>query len=237
VSYWIQYTNVSDNEQNGSYPPYAFPSCDLPIIGNAVGSTYSPGWVIAQGGESCEGNAGAFIWTLNDTSATTVAAAGPAHSEDDGNWHHLVHIFDRTAGLGTTYLDGLEVNSTDISTIGNIDNVSPTNNVNIGQDPTGAYFSAGAANLDDLSIWRRALTGNEARALYEAGLNNHVGVATQPLPLTTTHTGLQVTVTWSAGILQSAPSLTGPWTAVTNAVTPTYTTKATTTMQYFRAIQ
>jgi hypothetical protein len=234
VSYWIQYTNVADNQQSGDYPPYAFPHCDLPIIGNGVGATYAPGWVIAQGGEGCENNPGAFVWTFNDTSAAPLAASGPPHSEDDGNWHSLVHIFDRTLGFGTTYLDGKIVDSTDISAIGSIDN---TNIVNIGQDPTGAYASAGAAILDDLSIWRRALSGDEARAIYAAGVTNHVAVASLPLPIAARFSGGHVTVTWSVGNLESAAGLTSPWTAVTNVAPQSYTAPASGSQQFYRVIQ
>ena len=233
VAYWIQYTNVSDNQQNGSYPPYIFPACDLPIFGNAVNSTYSPGFVIAQCGENCEGVSGAFIWTMNDTSLT-VAAAGPLHSEDDGNWHHLVHSFDWVQGYGTTYLDGAQVDSTSISGIRTVDT---TNIFNLGSDPTGAYFSAGAGNLDDLSVWRRALSANEARALYAAGAGNHVGVASLPLPIKATVSGGQLTVTWSAGILQQASSLGGPWATVAGAITPSYTVAVSGPQQFYRAIQ
>jgi hypothetical protein len=230
LSYWIQYTNVSDNV-NGSY---FFPSCDLPIIGNAVNSTYQQGWVIAQGGEGCEGNPGAFFWSLSDGSARPVLATGPSHSEDDGNWHHLVHVFDWGQGYGTTYLDGAQVDSTYIDTLATVDN---TNAITMGSDPTGAYFSPGAANLDDLCIWRRALSANEARAIYEAGISNHVGVASAPQPITAQISGGQLTLTWSEGILQSAGSLAGPWTAVPNAAPPVYSTPATAAQQYYRAAQ
>lgn len=233
VSYWIQYTNVADNELDGAYPPYAFPDCDLPIIGNAVGATYQPGWVIAQGGEGCEGNPGAFIWTLNDTSYT-VAAAGPAHSEDDGNWHHLAHVFDWGQGFGTTYLDGVEVDATDIQGIRTVDQ---TNSITIGQDPTGTYTSPGAGNLSDFAIWRRALSGNEVRSIYEAGASNRVSIASQPLPLAAAVSGGQLRVRWFTGILQQAGSLTGPWTTVTNASTPAYTVPVTASRQFYRAVQ
>jgi len=234
VSYWIQYTNVPDNQLNANYPAYVFPNCDLPIIGNAVGATYSPGWVIAQGGEGCENNPGAFVWTFNDTSATAVSASGPGHSEDDGLWHNLVHVFDWSLGYGTTYLDGVEVDATSIAGLNSIDT---TNAINIGSDATGAYASAGAANLDDLSIWRRALSGDEARSIYEAGLTNHAAVASQPLPLGAARSSANVTVTWSAGILQSASQLMGSWTPVSGAQKPAYTNTPTGTTQFFRATQ
>jgi len=232
VAYWIQYTNVPDNNMNNS-SPLVFPACDLPIIGNGVGGTYAPGWVIAQGGDPCENNPGAFVWTLDDTSLT-VAAAGPAHSEDDGNWHHLAHVFDWGQGYGTTYLDGKQVDATSISGLRTVDQPNP---ITIGQDPTGAYFSAGAGNLSDMAIWRRALSGNEVRSIYEAGVSNHVSLASLPLPLAASVSGGQLRLTWSVGVLQEASNVTGPWTNVPGATTPTYTVPVTGAREFYRAIQ
>jgi hypothetical protein len=231
VAYWIQYTNVPDNNLNGS--SFAFPACDLPIIGNGVGATYAPGWVIAQGGDPCENNPGAFVWTFNDTSLT-VAAQGPAHTEDDGNWHHLVHVFDWGQGFGTTYLDGVQVDATSISGIRTVDN---TNSITIGQDPTGAYFSAGAGNLSDFSIWRRALSGNEVRTIYAAGVSNHVSVASLPLSIAASVSGGQLKLVWTVGVLQEASNVTGPWTTVPGATTPVYTVPATGAREFYRAKQ
>jgi hypothetical protein len=47
--------------------------------------------------------------------------------------------------------------------------------VNVGQDGTGVYYDNGnayniGAKIDDLGIWRRALTAKEAQAIYTAGL-------------------------------------------------------------------
>jgi len=47
--------------------------------------------------------------------------------------------------------------------------------LNIGQDGTGVYFDKGGASaigakIDDLGIWLRALSAEEARAIYPRGL-------------------------------------------------------------------
>ena len=236
LSYWIQYPNVPDNQTDPNYPTYAFPYVDLPIIGNAINSTYTSGWVFAQGGDPYENNPGAFVWSFQDLNGNTVVAQGPAHSEDDANWHSLVHVIDWGRGFGTTYLDGKQVDATSIASI-NASIDFPALAINIGENPQDNYFSPGAAYLDDLCIWRRALSGDEARSIYAAGVSNHVSVASLPQPITAAVSGGQLTLTWSAGILQSASSLTGPWTAVPGATTPSYTTPATASQQYYRAAQ
>jgi hypothetical protein len=237
LSYWIQYPNVPDNQTDANYPPYAFPACDLPIIGNSIGSTYQPGWVFAQGGDPCENNPGGFVWTFQDLNGNTVAAQGPAHSEDDGNWHSLVHVIDWGRGFGTTYLDGNQVDATSIASI-NASIDFPNLAINIGENPQDNYFSSpGAAYLDDLCVWRRALSAVEARSIYAAGVSNHVSVASLPQPVTAAVSSGQLTLTWSAGILQSAGSPIGPWTAVPGATPPSYTTPATASQQYYRVVQ
>jgi hypothetical protein len=119
VSYWVQYPNIPANNLNAStgttYVNYVFPNGTLPIIGNAPSGfgqsgTAQSGWSIAEEGEPVTGgNPGAFFWAMGDQSSPATTVAGAAHSEDDGNWHHLVHTFAR-AGFGTTYLDGIMVN-------------------------------------------------------------------------------------------------------------------------------
>jgi hypothetical protein len=47
----------------------------------------------------------------------------------------------------------------------------------------------------------------------------------------------QLLLTWSAGVLKSANSMTGPWTAVPGATTPCFAAPATASQQYYRAKQ
>jgi hypothetical protein len=66
--------------------------------------------------------------------------------------------------------------------------------------------------------------------------NIQISTSTTPAPrLTISHTGNNVTVSWNAGQLQSAPAITGPWTTVAGATSP-MTFNNTTGMQFFRTI-
>ncbi len=58
---------------------------------------------------------------------------------------------------------------------------------------------------------------------------------TAPPRLTISRVGNNVTVTWNQGQLQSAPSITGPWTTETGATSP-MTFNNTTGMRFFRTI-
>ena len=82
----------------------------------------------------------------------------------------MVHTFSRT-GYASTFLDGVLVNTTPISGLGSVD-PDPSNPlavINIGQGGDGKYTEKGGFAIDDLGIWRRALTDIEARSIYIAG--------------------------------------------------------------------
>jgi len=94
---------------------------------------------------------------------------------------HLVHSFDWTNGVVVTYLDGViaryvsQVDS--ILTAGNIDTGRPAI---IGQDPTGQYPETGSADMDDLGVWRKALSSLEAASIYMAAVSNHLSFTGSP---------------------------------------------------------
>jgi hypothetical protein len=159
------------------YPAGAVQQCDLPVFGNALNSTFNLGYAFAQGGPSC-GNgpsSGGWDWTINGGGGSVFANGAPG-SVEDGNWHHLAFTFDRS-GNAITYLDGRQVDVEDISHVGNLDTGNATV---VGQDPTGTYRFGGSAFLDDLGVWRRALSPLEVGAIYLAGADYGVTFATPP---------------------------------------------------------
>jgi hypothetical protein len=107
------------------------------------------------------------------TGANGLGVYGDAGSINDGNWHHLVHTFDRVKGM-VTYLDGVEAHyvarvGSSVAAAGDVDTGHPAT---IGQDPTGRYPESGYADIDDLGVWRRALTALEAASIYMAAVTN-----------------------------------------------------------------
>jgi hypothetical protein len=122
----------------------------------------------------------------------------------DGQWHHVVFSVQR-GGAMRTFIDGVLLNTQASVNAGNSpttidtdpainDNQNCTGNgtrnanaINIGQDGRGIYnISITNALMDDLGIWRRALTPQEAVAIYHASFfgndlaNANVG---GPVPL------------------------------------------------------
>jgi hypothetical protein len=124
--------------------------------------------------------------------------------------------------------------------LGSIDTGLPAT---IGQDPTGIYGETGSGSIEDLGVWRRALTPLEAASIYMAaqGQFSFTGPppvsSLPPLTITSTHK-TNIVITWTQGTLQSARSVTGPYTAVAGATSPyTITNPPAATTMFYRAQQ
>ena len=72
---------------------------------------------------------------------------------NDDQWHHVLVSFDRDGEL-SMWIDGILVQSTDMSGVGNIN--SPFN-FNIGQDGTGTYGPAAICAITNVRAWDVAL--------------------------------------------------------------------------------
>ena len=207
VAYWVR---LPLNSLSG----------DLPFLDSANGSYGGPGLTFAPSYKL-----GGWSYSLNGIAQLY----GPNNTINDDTYHHLVHSFDRT-GNGVTYLDGVQVDTRGINTVGNLDHGL---GLNIGQDPTGTYPEAGEAWIDDLGVWRKALTAVEARGLYVAGTNgvSFTGTAGTFTMVKLPNRSLQFT--WDPGVLQQADSVTGPYTDVVGATSP-YTVAPAGTKKFYK---
>ena len=97
-----------------------------------------------------------------------------------GVWHHVVGVYDGSAspaaGLALIYLDGV-LQDMHVGSDFPVTRFGLTNLVRKGQyaalgrnGKENEYFFQGA--LDDIAIWRRALSPAEIRQIYQAGTNN-----------------------------------------------------------------
>jgi hypothetical protein len=187
-----------------------------------VGSTFSTGLTFANTyGYGATPYPGGWAVSIYG-SVGGVGGRGEIGSINDGGWHHLVHSVDRAKGSITTYLDGNPVAfhkqaGTSVSGAGDVDTGSW---FSIGQDPTGTYGESGSGDIDDLGVWRKALSPLEAASIYIAGVSNHLSYTTAPITLQETKVGNQLQLNWDAGTLTSATNVAGPWTDVVGAVPP-----------------
>lgn len=85
-----------------------------------------------------------------------------------GEWHNIAVTQDRD-GLASFYHDGTLLGTRNIAGSGDIDTDDLAQTTNVGQDGTGVYTPKLTHNLDDLGIWRRALTGAEILTIVKQG--------------------------------------------------------------------
>ena len=103
VAYWIRL-------------PANYTAGDLPFFTDAVGSTFNAGFVFAPsyGPDATSDNSGTapggWAASIYDTAGNGVGVYGSVGSINDGGWHHLVHVIDRSSGM-VTYLDGVLAHS------------------------------------------------------------------------------------------------------------------------------
>lgn len=138
-------------------------------------------------------------------------------------WNHVVVAFT-IAGDAVSYVNGLEIDRRAIGpATGNIFDAALS--LNIGQDGTGAYTDGEWDGLiDDLAIWDRSLSKREVATLYGQGLK---GLSLDGTPgsggttltaASIARNGASVVISWTGtGKLQTAPSVTGPWSNSTLA--------------------
>jgi hypothetical protein len=224
VAYWVRL-------------PASVQQDPLPILGNASGGAYCPGYEFALGQDFYYSNTGGWLWTLYDADWNGVYGLGAPDSINDGAWHHLAHAFDR-AGNALTYLDSVLVDSRPIGhpngpRIGNLDTGE---NTVIGQDPTGMFPASAQVDLDDLGVWRRLLTPLEVAGMYIVGASHHVSFATVPVRITLQTVDDQVLITWPAGLLQSANEVNGPYADVPGATSP-YAVPPSAAKKFYRVRQ
>jgi hypothetical protein len=198
----------------------------LPMIGNAIGSAYNPGWVFTD-------DTGKIEWTLVGTDAGSVIADPVPGSPTTANgaWHNVVATFDRTAGAANTFVDGALVDTRSIAGMGNLDIGNP---VTLGQDPTGTNDVTAAYDLDDVGIWSLALTEYEAISIYGAATNGQSFNVNGPASMSIKQDAGSIDLIWQSGALQSAPSLTGPWNTVSGATAPFYQVTPSGSQKFYR---
>ena len=156
VAFWVKYASSAD---------------DHPFISNKNwGSGSNRGWgLFTQSGGNFKINYRDDVNARHDVTASQIIR--------DGNWHHIAMSAVRS-GMATLFIDGTNAASVSIApdagkAVGLIDTIDLGYNLNLGQDGTGTYTDGGSSEIDmmmdDVGIWRRALSASEVAAIYTAG--------------------------------------------------------------------
>jgi hypothetical protein len=201
VAFWVNFTSWQN---------------DLPMIGNAVGSTYQAGWVFAQDQNKIE------LSLVNANSSATYIADPVAGSPiiSDGLWHNIVGVIDRGSQTASVYVDGGLAGSFSIAGMDTLDTGTA---LTIGQNPNGDYKTDGAGSFDDVGIWRRALTPAEAEAIYMVGQQGRSFDTYGPVILSLRKAGNDLELVWQTGtLLSSTTGVLGTYNPVPGASAPYY---------------
>jgi hypothetical protein len=201
VAFWVNFTSWQN---------------DLPMIGNAVGSTYQPGWVFAQDQNKIE------LSLVNANGSATYIADPVAGSPiiSDGLWHNIVGVVDRGSQTASVYVDGGLAGSFSIAGMDTLDTGTA---LTIGQNPNGNYAVDGAGSFDDVGIWRRALTPTEAQSIYMVGQQGRSFDTYGPVILSLRRAGNDLELVWQAGtLLSSTNGVNGTYNPVSGASAPYY---------------
>ena len=142
-------------------------SSDPALVANKDWDSGSnPGYVLGVQGNNN------FEWNYREESPNTRKDFDSAVNMTDGQWHHVIFSVQRGV-FARTVIDGNLVDTRTIVDAGNSpSSIDTALAVNIGQDGAGDYnISITNALIDDVGFWRRALTTQEAQAIYNASFS------------------------------------------------------------------
>ena len=209
----------------GFWLKYTAPFNDVPIIGNALNSTWNFGWVFTD-----SATAGKIEYSLVSGINAIQDPVPGCPTINNGAWHHVLGVVDRTNKFASVYVDGAFAGSWSVDGLGSLVSVY---SLTIGQDPTGIYGSA-TFDMDDLGIWRRALTPGDASGIYAAGQIGQSFDVKGPLWVTIKNPGGKVELIWQTGTLQWVNKLGDTWQNVAGAVAPYYTVAPSEAKKFYR---
>jgi hypothetical protein len=203
---------------------------DLPWLANNSFSYGGTGVTLAP-----SYNQGSWSWYLNDATAGdwngTGLYAPVQNTLNNGAWHHLVYSFDRT-GKASVYRDGVLDDQRSI-TNGAMWNLDTGMTWAIGQ-AGGSYGETAAFDIDDMGIWRRALSGYEALSIYNAAQAGRSFDVKGPVNLYLNSGGGNFDLSWQTGTLLQSTTVQGPWTPVPGATASFYRTTPAGAAMFYR---
>jgi hypothetical protein len=210
------------------------------------------------------GGGGTFKWNYREECPHDRQDYNSPVVVTDNQWHHILVTFQR-GSVARTFIDGalvdtrtIQVSSTAPPTTIDTDpaiadnqdcsgnGTRNANAVNIGQDGRGIYTDGGSmgvtnAAIDDVGIWRRALTPQEAVAVYNAGQQGkdlQQAVAASLGALTIKYVGGNVQCNWVGGTgirLQKSPTLSpASWTDIPSTLGLSSFSEAANGVAYYR---
>jgi hypothetical protein len=154
IELWVNFTDVDFGERNKVF------------IGN--NDPYNGGgfWFIGA-----EFNTGKVIFYLKDSNGNDQQITS-SNAYNNGAWHHIVAIRDKSTNTNSLYIDGTLVGSAVYNYTGSFVSSNPINIGYLLRDDAPDYFFNG--NIDEIAIYKKALpvseiTGHISKAAYSLG--------------------------------------------------------------------
>ncbi len=146
---------------------------------------------------------------------------------NNGNWNMIAYTYTGVPGQsdnGSLYVDGVLVANNNVTTAPSGDSLD----VWIGGSPDYGTARLLNAKIANVAVYPEALSAAQLQDLYS-------GIYTGTVYLSVTRSGSNIVLAWPAGTLLQAPTVLGPWTTNSTAVSP-YTVPTTNTEQFFKVL-
>ncbi len=112
-------------------------------------------------------NGGIIEARVSDGTNQVVHSSGTVNGINDGRWHYLAIVVDRSAQTINSYVDGVAETASSISSVGSL---STTSHFALGaRSSTGTCSTPTPISLDDVRVYNRALSSTEIQQLYNLG--------------------------------------------------------------------
>jgi hypothetical protein len=177
---------------------------------------------------SGDGDMRAAFKLLNEEDVVYPYTTMPLNTEED-----VVLTYDNTTTTAALYLNGVRVG---VNTSINITPADLGNTYNnyLGLDEWDDPLFQGS--IDELRVYNGPLTPADVANNHIAGPNTLVSPGSaSKLTLGVTRSGSNIVLSWTLGTLLQAPSVLGPWTTNSVAVSP-LTVAATRAAQFYRIV-
>jgi hypothetical protein len=174
---------------------------------------------------------GSLILTTGDGGATEQQLKSATGVVSFDQWHLVTAVIDRADGDAQLYVDGNQVASGAAMTD------FPTNtDMDLGQDNGNSFQLSGL--MDEARIRSSLNSSNWVWASWMTVAQNstfesYAAVSSSIVTLNIRSSGNSIIVTWPEGTLQSAGTVTGPYSDVPTAVSP-YTNTVPGTKEFYR---
>jgi hypothetical protein len=221
ISFWMQSSGTDTN-----------------AAGNSGASVFSRTVATTSGGNEfilvqADKSSGAGAYTLEFFAPNDAVALYSTKTVSDNKWHFIALTFNQGSnGFADLYIDGA-LDQTNAN--GGNAWTWPSGPLQIAST-TDPFWRPYNGNLDDFRYYSAALTLSEISSIYTSG------ALADPTDLQvqfnfTAAPGEGIVLSWleSSAVLQSAPTVIGPWTPITGASSP-YTIVPVASQQFFRYV-